>query len=351
MRAVTGIVLVAAIVTTSVAGQTQPADLVATYRTAVETYAKTGNISRAVVPLQRWSGVEFDAAVKATLVGGIAGDLEAAAIFHLEIGVALVGVSSAVAAGHIRYATDLLDRWTATQPALRSAALEDQKKFRSIWFGVAGSAFAAIKEIGRARPLLNKALSILPKSARAKTLIGTLKEFEASLYNPDDAPTLLIRERSHRERLVLLYQAQQEYREALRYDENYALAHIRLGHVLHLAGKLGEARTTLERGQKIAHEPLTQYLGALFMGALQQEEKDLAGARRSLEQAVTIAPNSQPAVVALAHIEVMAGRPDRAHALARGLAEAQATGEPWWAFHNGGLDVTGLRWLRERAMQ
>ena len=87
------------------------------------------------------------------------------------------------------------------------------------------------------------------------------------------------------------------------------------------------------------------------MGALQQEGKDVAGARRSFEQAVTLVPNSQPAVVALAHIEVMAGRPDRAHALARGLAEAQATGEPWWAFHNGGLDVGGLRWLRERAMQ
>ena len=47
----------------------------------------------------------------------------------------------------------------------------------------------------------------------------------------------------------------------------------------------------------------------------------------------------------------MAGRPDRARALTRGLAEAPPTADPWWAFHNGGLDLEGLRSLRERAMQ
>jgi tetratricopeptide (TPR) repeat protein len=327
------------------AGESQTPDPYQVYQSAVAAYIKSRDIARAVAPLQQWSGNEFDTAVKTTLASGKPDAIKAAAVFQLEIGVALVGVSSAVAAGHIRYGSDLLDRWTATQPLLSN----EPKQFRSIWLGVAGSAFAAVKDLGRARPLLNKSLAALPRSARATTLLGTLKEFEASQYNPDDAPTVTIRERAHRERLTLLYQAEKDYREALRYDEHYALAYIRLGHVLHLAGKLPEARSMLERGVKIANEPLTQYLGALFMGALQQEEKDVAAARRSFEQAVTIVPNSQPAVVALAHIEVMAGRPDRAHALARGLAEAQATGEPWWAFHNGGLDVGGLRWLRERA--
>jgi hypothetical protein len=46
-------------------------------------------------------------------------------------------VSSGVAAGHIKYGSDLLDRWTAIQPAPKPAAVEDQKEFRSIWFGVA----------------------------------------------------------------------------------------------------------------------------------------------------------------------------------------------------------------------
>lgn len=321
------------------------------YRTAVATYVKSGDIGRAVVPLQSWSVTEFDAAVNATIAGRRVDELEAAAIFHLEIGVALVGISPAAAAGHIRYGSDLLDRWTSMQPRLSVAAGGEEKRFRALWFGVAGSAFAAVKDIGRARPILNKALGILPRSARTQTLIGTLKEFEASQFNPEDAPSISYRERFKRERMVRLYQAELDYREALRDDESYALAHIRLGRVLHLSGKLREARVSLERGRTLAREPLAQDLAALFMGALQQDEKDIAGARQSFERAMARAPGSQPAVVALAYLEVMAGRPDRAHALTRGFAEPPATADPWWAFHNGGLDLEGLRSLRARAMQ
>ena len=212
---------------------------------------------------------------------------------------ALVGISPAAAAGHIRYGSELIDRWTSMGPRLSPAAGEEEKRFRALWFGVAGSAFAAVKDFGRARPISNKALGILPRSARTQTLIGTVKEFEASQFNPEDAPTISYRERFKRERMVRLYQAEQDYLEALRFDQSYALAHIRLGRVLQLSGKLREARVSLERGQKIASGPLAPYLAALFMGALQQDEKDIAGARQSFELAVAKAPNSQPAVVAL----------------------------------------------------
>jgi tetratricopeptide (TPR) repeat protein len=259
-------------------------------------------------------------------------------------------VSVGVAAGHIKYGSDLLDRWTATQPALNRTAVDDQKTFRSTWFSVAASAFAAVNDLGFARPLSSKAIGALPYSARAQTLSGVIKEFEAMQFNPEAALTLTRREQNYREQMARLYLAQQDYRKALMFDEHYALAHIRLGRVLHLSGKLREARASLERGQQLAKEPLTQYLSAFFMGALQQDEKDVAAARRSFEQAIAIAPSSQPAVVALAHLELMAGRPDRAHALARTLAEAPTT-EPWWAFHRGGLDLPGLRSLRERAVQ
>ena len=89
--------------------QGQAPDTYETYRAAVAAYAKSGDISRSVVPLQDWwSGTQFDAAVKATLASGNADAIEDAAIFQLEIGVALVGISTGVAAGHIRYGTDLL---------------------------------------------------------------------------------------------------------------------------------------------------------------------------------------------------------------------------------------------------
>jgi tetratricopeptide (TPR) repeat protein len=321
------------------------------YRNAVAGYVKSGDISTAVAPLQQWSRKEFDTAIKATIDGSNASELRAAAVFQLEIGVAVVGLSSDAAAGHFNHGSALLDRWTNTRFLVRPAEGEDEKAIRATWYGVAGSAFAAVKDINRARPLLSKAQSIQPRSARAHALLATLKELQASLLDPEDAPTLSRRERNKRDRGVLLYQAQQEYQRALRYDENYSLALIRLGRVLHLGGDPKEARQTLERGQRLAKDPSTQYLAALFMGELNQAESDVIGARQSFEQAVAIAPTSQPATIALAHLEIMAGRPDRASALAHRLAEASVAGLPWWVYHYRALDIAGLRWLRERIMQ
>ena len=56
-------------------------------------------------------------------------------------------------------------------------------------------------------------------------------------FNPDDAATVAQRERNRRERLIRLIQAERDYREAIRFEPNYALAHIRLGRVLHLDRK------------------------------------------------------------------------------------------------------------------
>ena len=138
MRAAAATVLIAATLGTGTGATSQPPDPYQAYQSAVAMYAKTGDIARAVVPLQRWTADEFGAAVKATLAARIPRDLEAAAVFHLEIGVALVGVSTAVAAGHINYGSALLDRWTATQPR-NGTTLDEQKQFRSMWFGVAQS--------------------------------------------------------------------------------------------------------------------------------------------------------------------------------------------------------------------
>jgi tetratricopeptide (TPR) repeat protein len=208
-----------------------------------------------------------------------------------------------------------------------------------------------VKDILRARPLLNRAVSIQPRSARALTLRGALKEREASLYDPEDAPTLRRRETARRERDIRLYQAQLDYEQALRYDDRYALAVIRLGRVQHLSGRSKEAVQTLERGQKMASDLTTQYLAALFIGALREEQQDVDGARRSFEAAVAIAPTSQPAVIALAHLELMGGRPDRANELARTLAKQSMDGQPWWVYHYGSLDVAGLQWLREKVVE
>ena len=89
---------------------------------------------------------------------------------------ALVGISSGVAAGHIRYGSDIARSLDGDPAGAESCRRGGSREIPLIWFGVAGSAFAAIKELGRARPLLNKSFGVLPRSARAKTLLGTLKE-------------------------------------------------------------------------------------------------------------------------------------------------------------------------------
>jgi len=44
----------------------------------------------------------------------------------------------------------------------------------------------------------------------------------------------------------------------------------------------------------------------------------------------------------------MAGRPDRATALARTLLSVPAVGDEWWKYKNGGFEEEALAWLRYR---
>ena len=132
-------------------------------------------------------------------------------------------------------------------------------------------------------------------------------------------------------------------------DPTYALAQIRLGRVEFLFKNMQAGRACRsQKGSAAAREPSHRYLAAMFMGALLQEQKDLAGARAEFERALEIAPQSQSAIVALAYVELMSGRPDHAQALARGYLGTPNSDEAWWAFKNGTLDHAGLKWLRQR---
>ena len=75
---------------------------------------------------------------------------------------------------------------------------------------------------------------------------------------------------------------------------------------------LKAAALSLQKGSAAARDPSHRYLAAMFMGAFRRKQKDLAGARAEFERALEIAPQSQNAVVALAYVELMSGRPDRA---------------------------------------
>ena len=330
---------------------TQEAATVERYRDAVETYARTGDVAAAVKPLTGWNKEQLDLAVKAVISRADSAELESAAVLQLEIGTALAGSDPAGAEGYLALGSRMIDALlppSSIRAGLSAQRLSEIATVRATWLGVAGSVLLSVNEIETARPYFEKALRITPKSAALLTMLGASFEIDGTVYNPDDIEAAFLKNRARAQRSRLLLRAQLTYREALKVDPDYPLAQIRLGRVRFLNDDLKQAGEWLAKGSAGAREPAHRYLAAMFTGALLQQKKDLAGAREAFERALAVAPRSQSAMVGLAYVEMMAGRPDRAQTLVRGhIAEANAD-DSWWAFKNGTLDQDGLQWLRAR---
>ena len=277
---------------------------------------------------------------------------EAAALLHLEIGVAVAGMSTASSQGYLDLGSQLIDGIHPMSPdvarSLSADRIAEIAKVRATWHGVAASAFLSVNDLDRARPLIAKALKITPGSAALLTLQGTADEIVGAGFNPDDVESLMMKRRASQQRTRFLLSAEQLYRRALSADPAYALAQIRLGRVEFLFKNMKAAAASLQKGSAAAEDPSHRYLAAMFMGAFLQEQRDLPGARVQFERALELAPRSQNAIVALAYVELISGRPDRSQALARGYLGTPNSDDAWWAFKNGTLDHAGLRWLRQR---
>jgi tetratricopeptide (TPR) repeat protein len=322
------------------------------YRAAVALYVKTSDPLTAVKLLAGWEQKGLSDAVAETIKSGDVRVNEAAALLHLEIAVAIAGVSTGSTQTYLDLGSQLIDGITPTNPDvvrnLSREQLSQIAKVRATWHGVAGSAFLSVNDIDRARQFLSKAQKITPGSAAILTLQGTADEIEGAGYNPDDVESSMLSRRAVAQRTRLLLSAEELYRRALSADPAYALAQIRLGRVEYLFKNMKAAAQSLQKGSAAAQDPSHRYLAAMFTGAFLQEQKDLAGARAEFERALELAPRSQNAIVALAYVELIAGRPDRAQALVRGHLGTADPDEAWWAFKNGTLDLTGLRWLRQQ---
>jgi tetratricopeptide (TPR) repeat protein len=344
--------VVALIANCAAAGNAQPPAPAAFYREAVDTYVKTGNAAAAVKPLLGWDRKALDTAVKDIIATGDAKLIEGAAILHLEIGVAIAGISTPSSQGYFDLGATLIDTLYPITPEARSVLtavrVDEITRVRATWHGVAGSAFLSVNDIARARLYFNKAIRIAPRSPEIITLLGAADELDGAVLNPDDVDLVTARSRIARERGRLLTRALQQYDRALEIDPTYALAQLRLGRVYLLLKRPNDAEKWLAKGTAAAREASHLFLAAMFTGALHQERNDVAGARASFERALSIAPRSQNAVVALAHAELMSGRPDRAQALAREFTARPASDDAWWASKNGTLDHAGLQWLRRR---
>lgn len=337
------------------AAQVPPVEV---FRGAVASYVNTGDAASAVERLVGWDQATLDTVVsdivaKSNPVNQQDADfLEAAALLHLEIAVAVGGLSTASALGYLefgeRFLTSLIPKVAEAARSLGVPRRANIARFQWTWYAVAGSVFLSVNDPVHAQRLLRKADAISPKNPVVLTLQGIGEEINGGGVNPDDWDQLAARTRLGRARASILFRAERLYREALKLDPNYPLAQIRLGRVLHLNKLVKDAGPWLQKGNASAVEPSHKYIGAMFLGAWRQDNKDLNGAREAYETALSIAPRSQNAIVALAYLELIAGRAHRAQDLARGYLQTPNSDEAWWASKSGALDLVGLQWLRKQ---
>jgi tetratricopeptide (TPR) repeat protein len=314
------VAVTAAAVLASVSLQAQAPDIAA-YRDAVNTYVKTGQPAKAVESLSGWDRARLDAVVNEIIASGDAALLESAALLHLEIGIAIAGISTPASAAYFDLGEQLIAALVPVKPdARRQLSVEraaEIARIRSTWLGVAGSALLSVHDTPRARTTLRKAREVAPQSAALMTILGSIDETESGPFNPDEVDGVAAKSRIDRERTRLLLSAQRWYKDALEIEPGQPLATIRLGRTQFLLGDFQQASQLLERGRVIAKEPAHRYLAGMFLGALQQHHKDLPGARASYTAALAAAPLSQNAIVALAYVELL-------------------------------IDLDGLFWLRQR---
>ena len=193
---------------------------------------------------------------------------------------------------------------------------------------------------------------MLPRSAPLRTMEGAVHDLEAAMANPDFYPNSNQQMRALLERRRLLTFAVNAYKEALRGDAEYLLAEIRLGRAQYLLEEYDASRVTLERAEPRAKTVQQRYLAALFLGAACQAKGDMAAANDAYERALAAMPESQAVVVALSYLDSITGRLGRARARVKAFAErAPDADRYWWAYTNGGLDETGLAWLRARVQR
>ena len=327
-----------------------PARTLDTYLGVIAAYRAGGDMERAVGPLQTWSKKEFENAIAALILRRDISVIEAAAILHLEFGLAAIGRSLTSAETHLELGWRLMrvllrpDEYHLPQPP-------DLPVLASTWLAVAATGYLSINDAVRGKPWLRLAIDIAPRSAILHTYWGAGEELEAMAIYPlrsNDEPFAAAARRSTDLRRRLLTAAA-SYRKAIELDAKYATPHLRLGRILQLTGDLGQAQAELEQARALATEPVDQFQAHLVLGAVLQERKDLAGARASYERALAIAPQSQSGTAALGYLDVLTGRPDLAQKRVAQFVAAPADDPYWWEIRNGGFYRAGLAWLRERA--
>ena len=139
------------------------------------------------------------------------------------------------------------------------------------------------------------------------------------------------------ERAFRLEQALAAYRQATTLDPTLAEAHLRLGHVLLLTGKVDDADAAFARASAETGDKRWRYLAEMLRADAADARGDRAAARQRYEAALAAWPDAQSPVLALSRIDASSG--EWTAAQARLAALSPRTGgraeDPWWAYGFG----------------
>jgi tetratricopeptide (TPR) repeat protein len=304
----------------------QPADLAA-YRHAIDAY-RDGGVLR---PELGAEGLSMVSRVVDPANGWAAADLAAAAVFHTDMALRLVKVSSQQdAATHVDAAVMLLRAALERDPARATFA----RRWRST--------VAALLHAAGARELATRiGLEALPwlsesnpqAQARAAFALGLTEEIRAAVAGPlsGNLPKRNVAVPPEAQRALL--DAARHFQDALAADPADAEAALHLGRIMIVARREIDADRPLRVAAAAPDRPV-RYLAMMFLGAIAERQSRYADAERHYLTALDTFPWGQSAPLALSHVLMRQGR----EAEARAAVARHFTGtgarvvEPLWTY-------------------
>lgn len=120
-------------------------------------------------------------------------------------------------------------------------------------------------------------------------------------------------------------------------DPRLVEARVRLGRVLTLLDRPGDARRELDTALSATRDPLLRYYAELFNGRAAEAVGDWPRARRSYDEAVSLYPRAQSPRLALSQIAHMSavGFTSARDGLLALAVDGDERDDPWWTYHTG----------------
>jgi tetratricopeptide (TPR) repeat protein len=192
-----------------------------------------------------------------------------------------------------------------------------------------------------ARQYVNWALRRYPEDPRLLLARGSLLESQAAVAT-NALPGIPGRDGRAWEDVgaasVRLREAEESYRRALRAAPDLVEARVRIGRVLHLMGRPGQAAEELAKVVATRDvDPRLRHLAWLFLGAAHEAEGRPADAVTAYREAIALSPDSQVACVALSHALHGKGERTASRKVLQGAVgpTRRTEWEPWGSYRWG----------------